>query len=284
MTPNGAAPGTRPVGSGPFTLASASDGIRLQANATHFAGRPYLDALTLRATPGRTEEAQRFEAGALDATRQAAAMPGARRSGEVAEGPRALTGFIAADRTLTDEAVAPIMTAIRLGVDRERLRQKLRDPARAIAGPSDQAAARAAVEKAPQRKVALLVDRGRFDDRAVAERLLVELSRLGLELSIDAVESPAYLERLQSREYELALGTAVAPAPELGELALLAVVDPLAARAQLARAQSPTGITPPRIVPLYQRAARVTHAAELRGLHVDAQGRASWPDARWVRP
>src|SRR5262249_22276414 len=122
VTPGGAAPGDRPVGSGPFTLASAADGIRLNANAGHFAGRPYLDALTLRATPGRTGGAQRSEAGALDAPRQAAAMPGARRSSEAIEGPRALIGFVAAGHSLTDDAAGPLMTALKLGVDRERLR------------------------------------------------------------------------------------------------------------------------------------------------------------------
>jgi ABC-type transport system substrate-binding protein len=282
VTPNGAAPGERPIGSGPFVLTAKSDGVQLAANVACAAGRPYLDSLTLRATPGRLEESQRFEAGALDAVRQASAS--SRRASVSVEGARALTGFVAAGRSLADAAAAPLMAAIRLGVDRERLRQKLRDPAQVVKGATDVAAARSQVASAPLRKVTLIVDGGRFDDRAVAERLLVELSRLGVELTIEALDSTIYEQRLAAGMYELALGTVAPPAPELGDAALLAVIDPAAARAALARAPSPTGIVPARVVPLYVRAARLAHASELRGLRVDALGRASWADAHWCKP
>jgi hypothetical protein len=159
-------------------------------------------------------------------------------------------------------------------------------PAHPLAEP---ARARAALEAAlPGRRlhVGLLVDGARPDDRAIADRLLAELIRLGVEVTLELAEPAEYQARLESRRYQLALGSAQPPAPDgaLAELALLAAVDPAAARAALARAPALAGtvaLDAARVIPLLHRAARLHHVAELRGLGLDFAGRASWPDAHF---
>jgi hypothetical protein len=66
-------------------------------------------------------------------------------------------------------------------------------------------------------------------------------------------------------------------------LALVAVVDPAAARAALQRAPGAgVDLDATRVVPLYVRAARLYAAPELRDLAIDGSGRAAWADAHWL--
>jgi hypothetical protein len=78
-----------------------------------------------------------------------------------------------------------------------------------------------------------------------------------------------------------------APTAGLAELALLAAVDPKAARAALERGPARGGLLggvgEARVLPLFHRAARLHHAAALRGVRVDFAGRASYADA-WRVP
>jgi peptide/nickel transport system substrate-binding protein len=304
VTPNGAAPGPRAIGSGPFAVdALAGLSVRLTAHHAHFAGRPYLDALTLKAFRTRVEETQSFDAGALAVSLHGASafQAAPARRAVVVESGITLTGYLAMGRALPPPLAAALATALAVGIDRERLRNLVRDTTRpagsaappALGGvehrpPYDPTRAKAALAPLGARpRVTLTVDDLRFDDKPLADRLLAELGRLGIDLVIDAVDPLTYRKRLRTGEFELLLGTSVPPAPSAGlaELALVAVLDPSAARAALARAPAAPGLaTPgPGLVPLYHRATRVHHAAELRGVAVDYAGRIGWPDLAWRR-
>jgi hypothetical protein len=263
----------------------------LVANAACPAGRAYLDAAVLRSFAGRTEEQQSFEAGALDVARTGLSGH-ARGTGSVVDGPQTLTGWLALGRTLPDDVVPALKALLEPGpesaIDRERLRRLLREPSRAAttvgpSGPvwpprsaSEIAAARTLVQRRAL-KLGLLVDRSRPDDRLVAERVLVELARVGVTLSLDVVDAATFKKRLATRSYDLAIGVLAPPASDAGlaALALLALVDAPAARAALARGPAqadPALLREARVVPLFYRAARLIHAPGLRGLTVDATG------------
>jgi peptide/nickel transport system substrate-binding protein len=302
ITPNGMAPAKRPIGSGPF-LVEASDGqsVRLAANPSCANGRPYLASLILRAWPSRGDEAGSFEVGALQAMRHLSAatidQAGPRHASLAVDGPATITGFIAVGRSADAALVRRILA---LALNRERLRRlTVREPALVAAGavppalggtserPAyDPARARGEVERrwpGARPKLSLLVDASRFDDRDVAERILADLARAGIDVSIDAVDAATYQTRVDGGRYELLLGAAAPPAPAgpLAALALVAAVDPAAARSALAHG-SAVDLETTRVVPLFHRAARLQVAPELRDLRVDGAGRVAWPDVHWL--
>lgn len=282
----GGALGARPVGSGPFAVEStALGGVSLVAHAAAFAGRPYLDALKLGPFGSRVEETQRFEAGALQVARELG-PPASRRLGAAVAGPATLTTFVAIGRRADEPTAAALRAAIVAGVDRERLRRLARDTARVLPGARpDLAAARAAVERLPAgRRITLLADAQRDGDRPLAERLLADLSRIGLDVAIEAVDRATYHRRLRAGDFALALGTASPPVPLPGwaELALLAAVDPPAARAALARAPAGGPVELSRVVPLLERAPRAWPQPGVRGVALDGAGRVGWADV-WLQ-
>jgi peptide/nickel transport system substrate-binding protein len=292
VTPNGAPPGRRPVGSGPFVVDGADAGaVRLSANAACFAGRPYLQSLALRIFGTRSDEAASYEVGALQVARHTAATldgAGARRAAIAVDGPQQLAGFVAVGRIADADLLRRVLA---LAINRDKLRRlTVREPARVWPGTYDPGRAKSEVERrwhAERPRLSLLVDASRSDDRDVAERILADLARAGIELAIDAVDAATYQGRVEAGRYDLYLGTAAAPGSDatLGALALVAAIDPAAARAALQKAPSPAvNLDATRVVPLYQRAARLYAAPELRDLAVDGAGRASWPDAHWLSP
>src|SRR5262249_37438723 len=161
----------------------------LRAYPGHFAGRPFLDRLLLRAFASRSEEAGSYEIGALEASRHG---PSAFEGGApkhatlVVDGPTTVTVFLALGWALPEELVRPLQAALVGALGRERLRRLASGPSvaaaaaapAALGGPStrpqaDPARARAALEAAlPGRhlRVGLLVDSSRADDRAIADR------------------------------------------------------------------------------------------------------------------
>jgi peptide/nickel transport system substrate-binding protein len=276
----GGAPRAKPIGSGPFAVDKIERGtVTLRAFAEHFAGRPYLDHLILRAFASRTEEAGAYEIGALMASRHGvSAFEGGapRHAGTVTDGPPGVIVFLALGPKLPAELAGPLQAALAAGLDRERLRRLVGAPAVAVASPN---LPRTTLDATSRPRLGLCVDASRFEHRALADRLLAELARLGVDASIELVEEPLYHERRESGQYDLLLGEAVPPAPELAELALLAAVDPAAARAQLSRAPAAPGavkLDGARLVPLIRRGARISHLAELRGVTVDGAARVDW--------
>jgi peptide/nickel transport system substrate-binding protein len=318
LVTRGGAVGLKASGTGPFVIRSAdTSGVRLAANASCFAGRPYLDSLVLLAQRSRTEEVGAFELSALDVSRHGASVfPGSvqRRASTTVDGAITLTAYLAFAGVFDGDAT--LRRAVGLGINRERLRRlAVREPTAAagsaappaLGGASahpayDPARARALLAARPLSPTAplnatLLVDAERFDDVDVANRLLADLSRLGIQLTIESVPSEVFRTRVDARRYDLALGLSTPPAPDggLAELAVLAGVDPAAARARLQRAPArPGALEPqgtseslgsdqaPKVLPLYHREARLHIGDRVRGLTVDFAGRASFADA-WLK-
>jgi len=288
VTPAGAAPGKRPIGSGPFVVdGSDAAGVRLSPNAGCFAGRAYLQSLALRSFTTRSDEAGSYEVGSIQVARHALAAldsTGARRAAIAVDGPQTLSGFVAVGKIPDAEIVRRVLA---LAINRERLRRMtVREPASVVKAPYDPGRAKSEVEKrwpGTRPKLSLLVDSSRFDDRDVAERILADLARAGIDVSIDAVDAATYQTRADDGRYELLLSAAAAPAPDaaLATLALVAAVDPPAARAALQKAGG-VDLETTRVVPLFVRAARLYVAPELRDLAVDGAGRAAWADAHWL--
>ena len=290
VTPAGAPPGKRPIGSGPFVVdGSDGAGVRLAANPAAFAGRAFLQSLTLRAFIARSDEAGSYEVGSIQVARHplvALDATGPRRAAVTIDGAQALTGFVAVGRIADADVVRRVLA---LAINRERLRRlTVREPAAVVKAPYDPGRAKSEVERRwPQArpKLSLLLDASRFDDRDVAERILADLARAGIDLAIEAVDAPTYQARVEAGRYDLCLGVAAPPASDatLATLALAAAVDPAAARAALQRAPGPTiDLESTRVVPLYVRAARLYVVPELRDLTVDGGGRAAWADAHWL--
>jgi MarR-like DNA-binding transcriptional regulator SgrR of sgrS sRNA len=288
-------PARRLVGTGPF-LVDAKDpqGVRLAAHAAHFGGRPFLDALALRAFASAADESASFQVGALQAAHHGAGgtlarhpTAGASAIAVAVEGAAAVTVYLALGRELPPPLVGPLARALALGVDRERLRRLVPGPSLPSSEPAyDPARARALLAPAlaggrlPAR---LLVDGSRLDDRALADRLLVELARLGVDLTVETVDAAAFDERRAAGRYQLLLGRAAPPAPDAGlaELAVLAAVDPAGARAILAHGPARPGggaAAGAPVIPLFRRGARWLLAPSLSGASVDGAGRVSWAD------
>lgn len=282
VTPGGAAPNGHAVGSGPFVVESSDAAtVRLVANSSHFAGRPYLHALTMRAYPARGDESGAYEVGALQAARHAppADVP-QRRPAVAVEGPQTMVGFVAVGKIANADA---IRRALALAINRERLRRlTVREPASAIKATYDPARAKSEIDRIGGARLSLLVDGSRLDDGDVAGRILADLARVGIALTIEAVDAAQYQARLQSGRYELYLG-AVAAAPEWEPIALVAAVDAEAASAAMAKGGA-VDLEKSRVVPLYRRTTRLFVAPELRDLAVDGLGRAGWADAHWLSP
>jgi peptide/nickel transport system substrate-binding protein len=297
----------RRMTTGPFTIASASPAVsprelRLAACAASAAGRPFLDALTVRIVD-ESEEAQSFEAGALDVARpvQSALVAGARRHTVIVESAMVRTGLLVVGRGV-DPALAKVLAAaLAHRIDRARLRRALRGPARPALGlaPPALGAAEPATPPAPRPdelealrarrpRWKLVVDKSSDEERAAAERILVEAERLGVELTLEPLEPALFEDRRAHGDFDLLLTTVIPPAPDAGlaELAALAVADVAAARKLLARAPAQPGVTvgTPAVellVPLWHRAVRLAANPHLRELTLDSVGRPTWADAFW---
>jgi MarR-like DNA-binding transcriptional regulator SgrR of sgrS sRNA len=262
----------REAGSGPFLVDKQDhESVALRAFAEHFAGRPYLDKLQLRSFASATEEAGAYEIGALQASRHF--LGGTSRHTDGATG---ITVFLAVGGGVP--MAAELQKALAAGLDRERLRRLAGAPSVMVSAPN-----LPRVNLPPPRpRLGLLVDQSRFEHRALADRLLAELARIGVDGSIELVDADTYHQRRERGQYQLLLGDALPPAADaaLTDLALVAAVDPAAARAALLRAPAAPHAAE-RVIPLVRRGARITHSADLRGLAVDGAGRVAWPDAHW---
>jgi MarR-like DNA-binding transcriptional regulator SgrR of sgrS sRNA len=284
------------VGTGPFKLSERQPGqIHLKANIDYFAGRPYLDDLFLRTFSTRTEESGTFQVGQVAAMRH-----GGKASAHEDAGERVLTGYIAFGSEVTDDS---LRRAVALALGRERMvRYALRDPAEAASGNVPPAlggpgGAGKKGTRAPDAEQArqllrgrtfslkLTVDRGRFDDKMLADFILADLQRVGLEVVIEQVDSVEYRRRLETGTFGLLLGTAVpsAPSAALSALTLLALVDPTRAQALCAQSCAEAPPEDARVVPLFFRGARVQHQEKVGGMRIDALGRPTWTDAYWMK-
>lgn len=247
ITPRGAAPRGRAIGSGPFRVADVKrDRLELEAYAEHFGGRPYLDRVTLRWFTTADAEARLYETGGADwSLRGATAFAGGTPKHPTDEldapatvlvylgfGGRnaAMTGNrdlraaidLAVARAGLDavgagERVVPTADPVPADLGGPELPDGARDPRVAEAQAALASAARAVPALAPaaigKTPLEILVDASRPDDREIAERVVIALDRLGLVGTIAAVSAPELARRRATAACDLYIGHLAATVP-----------------------------------------------------------------------
>lgn len=194
-------------GAGPFRregIGEDEHAGRLVANAHHWRGRPYADALTFSAPDPRTG-ARALEAGQLDLlVRPEAGAPG----GDL--GARTLVYAAVNGRRLGAGAAA--VRRVLAGLDRaELVRRFVRAAARPLDGLLPPGLEDAGVPPpalppgpAPARLV-VIAPGWQADPRAVAERLQVRLSDAAMKAALEPLQPAAYAARLAGGDWDVAL-------------------------------------------------------------------------------
>jgi peptide/nickel transport system substrate-binding protein len=320
------APG-RPIGSGPFAVDSfdpANRTLALKAFDDHFAGRPYLDKVVLGWFTTPDGEARRFETGAAQlSARGMAAFAGARPKypAQEVESPAALLLFVgfgrqheqitrnrgfrsALDLALDRGALATITTGehtqptrlplpIEAGAPLLPAAGRAGDPgaARAVlAGAAKQVAALAPAALAGK-KLAIIVDETRPDDREIALRVSRGLDKLGIGSTIEAVAADKLADRVQRGDCDLWIGQLALPltvAAAWWGAAFAAGNDDwarekLAAGALDLAAAAKAFLDRLPIVPLMFRSVLIWHRTDVHGLGFDASGRPGLADLYWFK-
>ncbi|MBA3461673.1 MAG: ABC transporter substrate-binding protein [Deltaproteobacteria bacterium] len=246
ITKGGKPQADRPVGSGPFVVDAWDKKGRLVLKAfdNHFAGRPYLDQLTLRWYDTPDGEARQFEKGdAQLSSRGVAVFTGVQpkfKSLDV-EGPAALLVFVgfgrvhadvmadrsfrrALDLALARGAMTSVTSGERLALSRVPLPVEAGGPMLDAAGRLDNlVGAKAALADAAKRvkslapdrlaqlKLEILIDDTRPDDRELAERTAHALTKLSIASVITAVPAATLRERVKRGDCDLWIGQLAAP-------------------------------------------------------------------------
>jgi MarR-like DNA-binding transcriptional regulator SgrR of sgrS sRNA len=322
VTPLGRAPAPRaPIGSGPFRVRRVADAARrveLDASADCFAGRPYLDGVTLRWFEDADDEARAYEAGEADVSlRGAIAFSGHQPKFATVdfEGPATVMTYLTFGRARGALLADPeLRAAISLAVGRASFRHigsgervvpsvspvppdlQPGRPNGELSPAPEQARAALARVAARYGKLAgleLLVDRSRPEDVDVATRIIAALDRVGVTATY-VVLAPADLERrITAGLFDVAVGQMAASAldPVAAYAAAFAAGGDRWAAAKLREgplsveaAAAAFGERLP-VVPLFHRALRAHHKKTLRGLGGDALGRLAFADAYvWTGP
>lgn len=309
----------RPVGSGPFAVASldlAGRQLVLKAFDDHFAGRPYLDRLVLHWFDTPDGEARRFETGdAQLSARGMAAFAGARPkypASEV-EGPSALLVFVgfgrrnpavtgdrgfrqALDLALDRGALSAITTGEHTTATRLPLPVDAGAPQLDAAGlVGDPARARTVLDATPARRVTarltIIIDETRPDDREIALRVSRGLDKLGIGSAIEVLTADRMRARVAAGECDLWIGQLAAPLRSQTAWwgAAFAAGNDDWVRGQLAAGPlDPAAVAAEfarrlPIVPLMFRSVLIWHRKEVRGLGFDATGRPGLADLYWFR-
>jgi ABC-type transport system substrate-binding protein len=307
VTKGGKAPGAKPIGSGPYVLASLDRGkseVALRAFDDHFLGRPYLDQLTLRWYDTPEGEANKFESGEAQlSARGVAAFAHAKPVYESAaiEGLPTLMTFIgfgrahpavtgsiefrrAIDLALSRDALATVSSGERV--------TPTRLPMPGVTGTAklDPTAAKVMLDKlaalASKPRLELLIDASRPDDRELAERIAFQLDQVGVVAAIVAESAPRMRERVAAGQCDLWIGQLVEPiasstlwwasAFAAGEdewpIAQLVAgaLDPAAA-AKAFDARLP-------ILPLAIRSIKLSYRTDVHGVAFDGIGRPCFAD------
>jgi peptide/nickel transport system substrate-binding protein len=315
VLPGGAAPTGAPDGTGAFRFQKGDLATRvtLAAHADHFAGRPYLDTVTLVAYGRPQDEIADFHLGRSLVSFQGLRLFGRPPSFTVRHLAAPIRTTVAllvggkgrvADRRLR--------LALYLGIDKERLRQLVpggvtapaHDPVPPAllgrrahartqqAAPRDVAQARASVQAVARGRLALelLVDRSAPGDLRLARQVMAELSAIGLDLTVAELPPDQLAARLATDRFDLALGRVTAPVPRTRyhlAAALAAAGEPARAVA-LVRAER-SGLTAAirafmaelPLVPLFHTAPTADVAASLPYLPPLPWGLLDWASARY---
>ncbi len=310
------APEAHLSGSGPFQLADlGTDGLSLKPFEGHWRGRPFLEKLSWRSFASQRDAALAFELGRLHLLRQAPL--GRRADLEVASVGRAT--FLVIHRGRLEDAPEGLRLALEGAIDRRSLVEYLLGEA---GRPIDEALILDADGAAPSPRTDLTTARGYFQkltlqrlglpvrlefvvrawrpiERAVAERVQVNLLDAGAAVSVVPLDREAYALRLAEGNYELRLETPLPLVrdPELQLIGLVAqaqgeeaVEDLLRTTTAMPGGPSRAGMIRerarhPRLlpdwVPLFVHAPRAARQPGLRGLARDASGSLDWADA-WL--
>jgi peptide/nickel transport system substrate-binding protein len=252
VTPSGKAPGATAVGTGPFAvrrLVDAERRLELVAAPEHFAGRPYVDAISLRWFAGADDEPRAYEAGEADVSlRGPVAFAGhnPKYPTDDDEGGRLLLVYLGfgkahpellADSTFrkgvslalnravfknlgTGEKVVPALLP-----ESPDLGGRMPPVAELAARPGD---ALDAFKRVAQRRpeleaglahkgslpLELLVDETRPDDVEVAARVVAALDRAGLTVTYRALPPKEFNRRVKAGQCDLYLDQLAAPSPD----------------------------------------------------------------------
>ncbi|MGE0869352.1 MAG: ABC transporter substrate-binding protein [Kofleriaceae bacterium] len=317
ITKEGKPPGARPVGSGPFAVArndAAGGALTLKAFDDHFAGRPYLDQVVLRWYDTRDAEARQFQTGKAQLSARGPAVlmdlkPKYRS--QYLQGPASVLVFVGfgrahgsvtsdpAFRRALDLAIArSAVSGVNAGGERviaTRLPLPVEAGGTALsasAREADLSGARSALARMSDRarlastKLELLIEDSRPDDREIAQRVALALTKLGVASVITAVPAASYRERVQAGRCDLWIGQLAAPlaTPVAWWGAAFAAggdrwLDNVLATGGLDGAATATefAVRLP-IVPLMFRSVRIWYRSDVRGLDFDAIGRPGYAD------
>jgi ABC-type transport system substrate-binding protein len=309
ITPPGRAPGSRPIGTGPFKVKKIEGHrVELEAFADAWSGRPYLDTLVLRWFDDSDEEARSYEAGESDVSlRGAVAFAGhePKYPTVMHEGPAVLLHYIGFGSARPFDRDAAFRQGVSMALARSAFRHigtgetvipSASPVAPELGGPQPTPATVAASEAgaraglAPARGGApldILVDRTRPDDLDLAARVVAALDRFGVPSSFTALAPVELGRRIAAGQCDLYLGQLVPPAPmaiaALGAAFAAGHDDWLAGKL----AEGPVTVDAATaafaarlpIVPLLHRAVRAHHKRTLRGLTVSRLGRLTFADA-----
>lgn len=312
ITRHGRAPGTRPVGTGPFRLRLINRGkrlVQLTAWEHHFAGRPYLTRLDLRWYTKDRQEALAYELGNSHASFRGASpyrghVPLYRTAN--VQGPATLlvyVGFGRRNRQITGDrhfrralSAALSRRAFQYAGRRERVLACVLPVARDGGGPAlprskagaDLARARAELARAPTitGKLELIVDRTRLDDKRIAQQVLFALRRLGVNVYITELSARQFARRVRRGATDMYIGQLVPPAASavLGTAAAFAAggdgwMKARQARVRLGLRQALAAFAKRLpVVPLFHRAVRMHHRTNLRGVGFDSLTMPSYAD------
>jgi MarR-like DNA-binding transcriptional regulator SgrR of sgrS sRNA len=287
-------------GTGPFRIVEMSTGkrrVRLVAWDRHFAGPPYLGELELRWFGARDEEAKNYEAGNADLSfRGEIAFAGHKPKYRTRhqEGPATLLVYLGFGTRTKAVTKLRFRRAVSLAVNRDGLKNigsgervvlATSAAARALGGPAaidtDTAARREQAKQAlaglaasPGKAIEVLVDRSRPDDRAVGEKVVSALLRIGVSAQVAETDARSFARRVAAGECDVYVGQLAPPAadPVLQLAGAFAVGRDDWARGELEQGTlnllSAVGSFESRlpIVPLFHRAIRVHH---LDNVYVD---------------
>lgn len=308
------------VGTGPFRLQSRSpSSIRLRANPSHFAGRPFLDEVQFTVFDRASAEVATFQVGGLQVSFHGSSAFGGRPRYPSLEQESEMTSlvFLGVGRGKSYLSDPQFRLALLRGIDRRRIgrlagigRNEVADsPVARLArsaptrvafdrGAANRLLARVADQHEAMRqdaaggrvRLSLLTDASRFDDGVVAGQLIADLDGLGIAAAIESRPAAEYQARLEQGKYELVLGRqplSASPAVDLAS-ALAIAGDRAAAQSCLASA----GCGPKEaaqfmrrlpLIPLVHSSVRVYRDARLGGARVSALGLLSYADIFWNR-
>jgi MarR-like DNA-binding transcriptional regulator SgrR of sgrS sRNA len=247
ITRQGKPPGAKPIGTGPFRLEiidRPNKKLVLDAFEDHFAGRTYLDRVTLRWFDKSDLEAKRFETDdAQLSSRGVAAFTGSqpKYKANAVDGPKALLVYVGFGKKHADVLREPAFRrALDFALDRNALISVNRGEAVIAAGepipieagatvPSPQirngdlAIAKAALAAAARRVPALVptsasqltleisFEDTRPDDREIAERVGRALGKLGIGATLSGVSASELRDRVARGNTDLHIGQLAVP-------------------------------------------------------------------------